>query len=84
MTRPLHGAKTHPLSKHALARLADIGEAPVPTFSVNPGVGNRLIRENLVRIVRLPSPFKLDHGKPRDHYQITAAGRERLAREEAK
>lgn len=75
---PLNGTKTHPLSAHAITELRNIARSPEPTVGVNPGVINRLMRENLVEIVRLPSPFKTHKAKAIDHLQITDAGRERL------
>ena len=76
---PLNGTKTHPLSAHAIAELRNIARSPEPTVGVNPGVINRLMRENLVEIVLLPSPFKTHKGRPANHLKITDAGRERLA-----
>lgn len=78
---PLNGTKTHPLSAHAIAELKDIALRPVPCCSVNPGVQNRLRREQLVEIVALPSPFKTHKGGNAPHLQITQAGRDRLAKE---
>lgn len=75
---PLNGVKTHALSAHALAELRNIAQSPEPSLGVNPGVINRLMREELVEVVRLPSPFKTHKGRPIDHLQITDAGRARL------
>ena len=77
---PLNGDKTHPLSAHALDELADIARKPVPCNAVNPGVGNRLMREDLVEVVNLPSPFKTHKGGDCAHYQITDAGRAALSK----
>lgn len=71
---PLNGTKTHPLSTHALAELRDIAASPVPRQSVNPGVVNRLQREDLVESVDLPSPFKVHKGASIEHLRITSAG----------
>lgn len=71
--------KTHPLSPHAIAELEDIASAPVVSCGVNPGVIARLLRESLVELVQLPSPFKVDKGGKREHLKITQAGRDRLA-----
>lgn len=76
--RPLNGTKTHPLSKHALDQLASIGRGATPCSDVNPGVIDRLLREALVEIVQLPSPFVWHRGKLINHLQITDAGRARL------
>lgn len=51
MKLPLNGSKTHPPSEHALAELRDIARSPVPRLAVNPGVANRLEREDLVDVV---------------------------------
>jgi len=76
---PLHGTKTHPLSEIARGELADIALAPVPCQGVNPGVANRLLREDLVELVDLPSPFPTHKGKKIQHLKITDAGRRALA-----
>jgi hypothetical protein len=76
---PLNGTKTHPLSAHAIDELRNIARSPEPIVGINPGVINRLMRENLVEIVQLPSPFKTHKGRPVGHLRITNAGRERLA-----
>lgn len=82
MIPPLNGTKTHPLSEHAIGELRDIAAAPVPRQAVNPGVANRLLREELVEQVQLPSPFKSHHGRHGKgtciHLRITDAGREAL------
>ena len=75
---PLNGTKTHPLSVHALGKLREIARAPTPTADVNPGVVNRLLREQLVEPVMLPSPFKTHKGGDCEHLKITLAGREVL------
>jgi len=55
---PLNGVKTHPLSSHALGVLEQISKAPMPRQEVNPGVVNRLQREDLVEIKLQESPYK--------------------------
>lgn len=77
--KPLNGTKTHPLSDHAKAELADIASKPVPRQAVNPGVANRLLRESLVESVMLPSPFKTHAGEPLQHLRITSAGMDALS-----
>ena len=72
---PLNGTKTHPLTAHALAELRDLANKPCPRQAVNPGVANRLLREELVESVMLPSPFKTHAGKPLEHLRITDTGR---------
>lgn len=76
--KPLNGEKTHPLSAHAREELANIARAPIPTAGINPGVINRLMRENLAEIVQLPSPFKVHKGGNCPHLQITEVGRKML------
>lgn len=77
--KPLNGKKTHPLSPHAFAQLLVLSEVPVPRSGVNPGVANRLLREDLVESIPLLSPFKAHKGKTCEHLRITQAGRERIA-----
>ena len=76
--KPLNGTKTHPLSAHALAELRNIQTRPEPRIGVNPGVVNRLLREDLVELVQLPSPFKSHRGGVTEHLRITEAGRKVL------
>lgn len=79
MTRlPLNGTKTHPLSAHAIAELRNIARSPEPCCGVNPGVKDRLTREDLVEIVQLLSPFKTHKGRNVAHLRITPAGTARL------
>lgn len=75
MLTPLNGIKTHPLSDHAKEVLKRIAHAAVPRQEVNPGVANRLERENLVRRVSKPSPYKR-HKNNVDYLEITPAGRQ--------
>jgi len=74
---PLNGTKTHPLTKHAKTALATIATGPVPSQVFNPGVVNRLLRESLVEIVQLPSPYASHKGRLISHLKITASGLER-------
>lgn len=76
---PLNGTKTHPLSAHALQRLKEMARQPIPVQDVNPGVVNRLQREELVTIVSLPSEFKTHKGKNIPYLQITEAGRAKIS-----
>lgn len=55
---PLNGTKTHPLSRHAKAALDLIRKAPIPAQEINPGVVNRLLREGVVELCEMPSPYK--------------------------
>lgn len=74
MTKPpLNGTKTHPLTPAAYAVLHQLADAPIPKPEVNPGVANRLEREELAELVNLPSPYKTKPG-PYPHMQITPAG----------
>jgi hypothetical protein len=77
--QPLNGTRTHPLSAHAWAELAEIARQPVPCSSVNPGVMNRLEREGLIERFMHASPFRVHRGRKIEHLMITAAGRTRLA-----
>lgn len=63
--RPLNGAKTHPLSDHAKGVLEVLAVKPLLKHLVNPGVRDRLYREDLADIV----------GK---ELVITDAGRQRV------
>ena len=74
---PLNGTRTHPLSRTAMEILASIARSPAPRQSINPGVVNRLLREDLVEMVDLPSPYKTVKGLV-SHLRVTAAGRARL------
>lgn len=78
MIPPLNGTRTHPLSAHARDVLADLARAPHPSCTVNPGVCNRLLREALVTVEELPSPFKAHRGGTCAHLCITQAGRDAL------
>ncbi len=77
---PLNGTKTHPLSAHALsvlARLASMDDG-IPCQAINPGVVNRLRREDLAEIYQRPSPYKTHKGAKISYLRITAAGRHEL------
>lgn len=76
---PLNGTKTHRLSRHALGVLKGLMSNPTPTSIINPGVTNRLLREHLVEMTDLPSPFKTHKGGTTPHLVITSEGRLRLA-----
>lgn len=60
-----------PLSDHAKGVLRRLLGGPVVINDINPGVMNRFRREDLVEIVRLPSPYK----SHTDWVQITEAGK---------
>jgi hypothetical protein len=79
--KPLNGAKTHPLSEHARQLLAEIANTPLAAHAVNPGVTNRLLRENAVELVSMASPFKSHKGGKCQFLCITDIGR-RIVREE--
>lgn len=76
---PLNGDKTHPLSEHAWGVLAQLKRGPVPKVSINAGVSNRFLREELAEFVNLPSPFTSHKGRNTPFMQITDAGLARLA-----
>ena len=48
MKPPLNGTKTHPLSMFALGILKSLKNRPMLGYLINPGVYNRLWREDLV------------------------------------
>lgn len=74
---PLHGTKTHPLTSHALAELRSLLSGPRPYLEINPGVIDRLMREDFIETVDLPSPYKVHKGGKCRHIRITPAGRDR-------
>jgi hypothetical protein len=76
---PCNGEKTHPLTKHALGVLRSLDGYPCPIQEINPGVSNRLLRENLIETEQRESPYKTHKGKKIAFAVITAAGRARLA-----
>lgn len=77
----LNGGKTRPLTAHALEELGNIAKSPVPQCAVNPGVTDRLLREDLVTIESLLSPYKVHKGGKCPHLVVTDAGRFRLRAE---
>ena len=74
---PLKGTKTPPLSPLAAEELRRINNRPRPRQQINPGVVNRLLREVLVEVVLLPSPYAIHKGGLIDHLQITAQGKQK-------
>lgn len=74
---PLNGTKTHPLKPPALQALRYLLSGPVPRSCFNPGVVDRLTRDDemLAEVVDLTSPYTKDRGKARQHLRITDAGR---------
>lgn len=72
-------AQTRPLSPTALRVLAGVAREPMPRQEVNPGVVDRLDREDLVEVVQMPSPYRTVKGTV-GFLRITAAGRARLSR----
>lgn len=74
MITPLNGTKTHPLSEHALGALRNIALGPVPTQEINAGVINRLLREDLITIEQMTSPYANGKGKLITWAKITPAG----------
>lgn len=77
----LNGGKTQPLTKFARSVLAQIAQSPVPAQSVNPGVRDRLTREDLVEMVQLTSPYMIHRGGTCWHLRITDAGRAELEKQ---
>lgn len=74
---PLNGTKTHPLTDHARAALRRLRAGPLPRQEFNPGVINRLLREDLIECRMGPSPYKTRIGE-REYAHITDAGRAAL------
>lgn len=66
--------KLHPLSSKAIVILRGIAALPIQTWTINPGVRERLTRGGLVEEVRLPSRIKAHKGDLVAHLKITAAG----------
>lgn len=64
-----------PLSEHAIRALRSLDPLPKPCVSYNPSVVHRLMRDNLVEVVRLPSPFHTHKGKLIQHMRLTDSGR---------
>ena len=50
MKTPLHGTSTHPLSDHAIGVLSKLKNGPIARYKINPGVVDRLLREDLIVI----------------------------------
>ena len=70
MRPPLNGSKTHPLTKHALGVLRQLRDhGAIRSFLVNPGVIDRLTREDLIEF--------FERGSDR-YIEITVAGRDRI------
>ncbi len=67
-----------PLPGYSRRALADIREKPRPCLTINHGAGALLMREGLVEIVQLPSPYKMHGGAPINHFKITVLGEDRL------
>lgn len=76
---PLNGTKTHPLTKDGIAALQLLSRnGPQIPQRFNPGIRNRLLREDLVRVIQMMSPHKKDKGGLCDHFALTDAGVEAL------
>lgn len=77
--KSLNGGKnTHTLSAHAIQELKNINEHPLPRSTVNPGVVDRLMRENLIEVAQFSSPFKVHKSANIDFLYITTEGKARL------
>lgn len=63
---PLNGVKTHPLKPASISALRQLARGPVRAHTLNPGVRDRLWRENLA----MPDS--------RNYWHITDAGRSAL------
>ena len=71
--KPRNGEKTHPLSQVALEVLRKLLKGPIPASLINPGIRDRLAREQLAELVNLPSPFKTSRGNPYPHGRMSGA-----------
>lgn len=65
---------THPLKSASIAVLKRLYAGPLPRQEINPGVCERLLRENLVESYIGPSLYRTKPGK-REYLRITDAGR---------
>lgn len=74
MSNVVEFKKPRPLSRHALAELANIIRKPEPCVGINPGVRHKLTGEGLAEIVELPSPFAAHKGGNCQHLKATKAG----------
>lgn len=73
---PLNGTKTHPLKPASIAVLElMLRQGPQPKHEINPGVRDRLAREDLIEAVRA---IPYHSTKEYDCYRITDAGRAAL------
>ena len=79
MLTPLNGTKTHPLTKHAKDVLRYLADGPCPAQVINPGVINRLEREDLAERYLYQTPYPMGVKGKINWLRITEAGRERLA-----
>lgn len=77
--RSLNGGQTRPLTEAAKVALWSLAAAPQPRQEFNPGVRDRLTREDLAAEVDLPSPYKSHKGRNCPHLQITDKGRAALS-----
>lgn len=50
----------------------------MPTSSINPGVIAKLLREGLIELIPMKSPFPIHKGGFVEHARISQAGRDRL------
>lgn len=76
--RPLNGTKTHPLSDFSRAKLRELAKGPIPACKINPGVIDRLLREELAECRPMESPFSTVKGMTRGVW-ITGAGLSEIA-----
>lgn len=78
MRAPLNGTRTHPLTDHAVEVMGTLKTRAVPAQEINPGVLNRLLREQLIDLIDKPSPYKTHRGQPISHARLSDMGFERL------
>lgn len=74
-------AGARPLSAHGLKELSRISRATggIPRQEINPGLCDKFVRENLVRIVLAPTPYATRKGVI-EWLIVTDAGRTALAK----
>ncbi len=74
---PLNSSPTPPLTEHGLRVLDLLAQESVPAQMLNPGVVNRLVRENLAELYLAPNPYRTRRGDI-SWLRITPSGRTRL------
>lgn len=73
-------ARTRPLSRYAIDALDSLALVATPSQVFNPDVVDRLLRDGLVSVIQLPSPYASHKGKRISHLVLTEAGEQALAK----